>query len=313
MRPVNDFVLPELQNTQVSIVNPGSSPIEVTLKVIGDAGAELSSPSTVQIPSHGRYTAGFNMPDSYLRVSATQPFIAAEQFGAPGLSTNFVDGLIADTGARFLYSPQYVVGGGYKSKLTLVNLENFQTTVTLSWFRNDGTNIAGNVQVVLAGLGRATIVDADRFGVAVPGAGLDGYLVISSSITRVTGTVQFGDSSIEQFQTTLPLLSTPYVEAIYSHVAQNATYFTGVAIINRNSAPAAVNISIFNTSGVQVGSGSRTIPANSRTSELLSQIDPQLPALTGGYFKVLSDRAVYSFAVFGTNSLSVLAAVPTQN
>jgi photosystem II stability/assembly factor-like uncharacterized protein len=312
-RPVNDFVLPELRNADISIVNPGNTPIDVTLKVIGDAGAELASPSTVQISPNGRYSTRMDTPDAYLRVSSSQAFVASEQFGTPGRSTNFVDGLIADLGARFLYSPQYVVGAGYKSKLTLVNLENMQTTVNLSWFRNDGTSIAANVQVVLPSLGRTTIIDADRFAVTAPGSGLDGFLVITSSITRITGAVQFGDSVQERFQTTLPLLTTPYSETVFAHVAQNSTYFTGVAIINRNSAPANVSISIFNASGVQVGSGTRTIASNARISELLTQIDPQLPPLTGGYFKVSADRPVYSFAVFGTNSLSVLATVPAQN
>ena len=312
-RPVNDFVLPDLRNAEVSLVNPGSSAIEVTLKVIGDAGAELASPTVVQIPANGRYVARMDTPDSYLRATSSQMFVASEQFGTAGRSTNFLDGLIADTGARFLYSPQYVVGGGYTSKLTLINLENLQTTVSLSWFRNNGANVAGNVQVVLPPLGRTTIVDADRFAVAVPDSGLDGYLFVSSSITRITGTVQFGDSVESKFQTTLPLVSTPYTETIYAHVAQNSAYFTGVAIINGNSGPANVTISMFNTSGVQVGSGQRTIAPNARISELLSQIDPQLPQLNGGYFKVTAARPVYSFAVFGTNSLSVLAAIPAQN
>jgi hypothetical protein len=95
-------------------------------------------------------------------------------------------------------------------------------------------------------------------------------------------------------------------------VAQDTTYYTGIAIINRNSQPANVTISIFNSAGVQIGSGQRTIAPNARVAEVLSEIAPGMPSTSGGYFKVISDKPVFSFGVFGTKSLSMLASIPAQ-
>ncbi len=102
------------------------------------------------------------------------------------------------------------------------------------------------------------------------------------------------------------------LETVYAHVAQDASYFTGVAVINPHSQPAEVVVSVFESSGVQVGGGTRLILGNSRISEVLPQIDPELSAMSSGYFTVTSDRPVLGFAVFGTHSLSVLSAIPSQ-
>jgi hypothetical protein len=128
----------------------------------------------------------------------------------------------------------------------------------------------------------------------------------------VTGTVRFGDSAASRFQTTLPLVASASTSAVYAQVAQDATYFTGLAVINRNPQPASVTISIFNSSGIEVGSGQRTLGPFARFSELLSEIAPGMPATGSGYFKVTSDRPVFSFALLGTHPLSMLVAIPPQ-
>lgn len=319
-RPVKELVIPDLQNAEISLVNGGSAAADVTLKLIGNEGAELASPAIIQIPPNGRYVAqagdlfplASSITDAYVRITSSQPLIGSEQFGVAGQFTSVVNALAADLGSRYPYSPQYVVGGGYRSTLTLVNLEDAPTSVAVIWSDNNGNPMGQNVRVSLPARGRTVITNADPFAVNVPESGLSGYLTIGSNPTLITGSIQFGDSAGAQFQATLPLVSSAYSETTYAHVAQDSTYFTGVAIINRNSSAANVTISIFNSSGVQVGTGRRTIVPNGRISELLSQIDPNLAPITGGYFKVTSDRAVLSFGVFGTKTLSVLAAIPGQ-
>jgi len=69
---------------------------------------------------------------------------------------------------------------------------------------------------------------------------------------------------------------------------------------------------VFNTDGIQVGGKTIRIGAGERISQLLPEIIPGLPNLDSGYFRVNSDQPVFSFAVFGTCTLSVLSAVPAQ-
>lgn len=321
-RPVNDLIFPELQNAEISLVNPGGSTADVTIKLIGNEGAELASPAAVQIPPNGRLVARANdlfpfaapVMSGYLRVTSSAALVGAEQFGVNGQFASVLNGLLPDTGALRLYSPQYIAGGGYSSTVTLINLEDALTNVSITWATNTGGRLVQSVRFGLPARGRLVVSEADLLGSSVSSELRDGFLIISSDSTLIAGTVRFGDSMESRFQTTLPLVSQSYTEATYAQVAQNETYFTGVAIINRSSTGATANatISIFNSAGVQVGSGRRAIPRDGRISELLSQIDPNLPSIGSGYFKVTSDQPFSSFAIFGTNSLSVLTAIPAQ-
>jgi hypothetical protein len=72
---------------------------------------------------------------------------------------------------------------------------------------------------------------------------------------------------------------------------------------------------VFDAAGTRVVPPlTETIPAGGRRARLLTE---WFPALAGqnrssGYIRLSSDRPVASFALFGTTSLSVLAAIPAQ-
>ena len=166
--------------------------------------------------------------------------------------------------------------------------------------------------VTIPGRGRAVVSDVTIFGVPQPETLMEGHLGIRSNAARFTGTVTFGDDAGSRFRTSLPLLTEPAKDVIYSHVSQDATWYTGIAIVNMNNVPANVTISIFNKDGVQIGTGNRTIAASARISEVLTQIDSRLPPQSNGYFRVTSDQSVFSFALFGTHALTNLAAIPGQ-
>jgi len=219
--------------------------------------------------------------------------------------------LDADCGGRLLYSPQYVAGGGYKSSVTLVNLEGAATQLLISWYGDDGRKIGSDRLLSLAGWGRVTLVDAASFGVAVPAEGLQGYLTIAGSSARISGTVRFGDTDETQFQTTLPLVAAGRPDALFTQAAQNETYYTGLAVVNPNGEVAQYTATIHGSDGSQVGSVSGTIVPNGRISRLLSQLVPSL-AMNSGYFKISANVPIVSFAVFGTHARTALSAVPAQ-
>ena len=150
-------------------------------------------------------------------------------------------------------------------------------------------------------------------GISDSGNPVEGYILVSSDATRVAGYVRFGDPDDAQFQTALPLVYTGRNQIIYSQLAENGTYFTGVAIINANAQAANVTISAYNADGIQVGANTVRIGAGESVSRLLPQLIPGLPKMDGGYFRVDSDQPVFSFAVFGTSTLSVMTAVPAQS
>ncbi len=316
-RLLTDFILPEIRNVDVILVNPHNTTEELTLTWYTNDGI-VQDARVLPIGANGRFSGipGWLFPsysgaDGYIRAASRRGIIASERSSTSAAST-FVSGLHADTGSRFLYSPQFVFGGGFKSTLTLISLESGSSTVSLTWTDKNGSRIGQQVSVTIPGRGRTVISDATIFGVAQPQALTEGHLGIRGGGPRLTGTVTFGDAADAQFRTSLPLLSEPAKDVIYGHVAQDATFYTGIAIVNMNSQPANVTVSIFNKDGVQIGSGARTIAAFARISEVLSQIDSRLPPQSSGYFRVVSDKQVFSFALFGTHTSTALAAIPGQ-
>jgi len=84
--------------------------------------------------------------------------------------------------------------------------------------------------------------------------------------------------------------------------------------LNFNTSAVTVNIEVFNRSGDRIAGKTVTLAAKRRECQLLTQYFPELVSqnISSGYISVRSDRNVASFALFGTTSLSVLAAVPPQ-
>jgi len=172
--------------------------------------------------------------------------------------------------------------------------------------------VGRSATVDLQAKGRAVFSDASSLGINPSGPLVQGYIRLSSSSTKISGYVRFGDPRDAQFQTALPFVSQGRTSLLYSQVAQDDLFFTGAALINPNPDAADIFISVFDTEGVRIGAGNTRIPANGRISRLLPELIPGLPSMKKGYFKILSSRPLLSFGVFGTHSLSVLSAVPPQ-
>jgi len=101
---------------------------------------------------------------------------------------------------------------------------------------------------------------------------------------------------------------------VFGQVAPNATYFTGVALLNAGTTAAATVIEVLDDKGALVAKRTETLQAGQRRSKLLTEIFSELQGQSraSGYIRVTPDRDVASFALFGTNDLSVLSAVPAQ-
>jgi hypothetical protein len=276
----------------------------------------------LQIPINGRFSGASEdlFPSAlvaaggYLRINSTVGLSANEFFGVPGVCISTLDGLDPAGGGKIVYSPQYAVGGGmWKTTLTIINLENAATAVTLVLNSETGTPIGQPVILPLPPYGRAVLSDPSLFGILPSSSSpTEGYVRLSSSSTRIMGYVRFGDPADMQFQTALPFVSQGKTGALFSQLAQDGEYFTGVAMVNANPAAARVTIEAFRSDGTSAGNGTIDIAADGRQSKVLDQIISNLPPLRKGYFKLTSNQPVISFAVFATRSLSVLSAIPAQ-
>jgi hypothetical protein len=90
--------------------------------------------------------------------------------------------------------------------------------------------------------------------------------------------------------------------------------FTGVAILNAGDEEATVTVEIYDEDGNQRGSRERKLAARTRVVDILSGTELFGPGFeqSKGHIKLLSDRPVMSFALFGGNDLRFMSAIEGQ-
>ncbi|HEY2933561.1 MAG TPA: SBBP repeat-containing protein [Acidobacteriota bacterium] len=318
------LVFPDIEDqgvTEFHIVNPNNSPAVLTFELLQSDGTQRLPPITRQVNANAIWAESYHdifsgirpFAADYVRVTSSQPLLGFELLRKPRQYVKALNGQDAGAGGTVLYSPQYVAGGNqYLSTLSVVNLDSLSGTVTLEFFRDDGTPIGSRRIVPIAAKGKIYVSDQAFFASGTTAS--QGYVKITSNGIRLTGSVAFGDPGRVRFASALPLVSTFFRSLVFSQLASNQTYFTGVSILNPNATVARVTLEVYDESGVLLGTKTEEIPAAGRTARLLTEFFPQLVGQnrSSGYIKVNSASPLAAFALFGTNDLSVLTAVPAQ-
>jgi hypothetical protein len=322
---MTDFLFTEIQpagSTRINIANGNPEDAIVTFSLMKSNGALRTSQSrmidgngALAVDLYGELFHGLESdPSDYVRIHSTKGVVPFELMQK---STGDVSSLAAQdatAGGTTLYSPQYVVGGPWRTSLSVVNLDIRAGLITLRLIGEDGIQIGSSKAMAIPALGKLQISDQDFFITPPPGDMVAGYVEIVSDGVRVAGSTVFGDSAGETFASALPLISDLQRSVLFSHIASNDLYFTGIAILNPNEVGASATIEIFAADGQLLDSRQELIPAQQRSSRLLTEYFPSLVGQdqTSGYIRIISDIPVASFALFGTNDLSVLSAIPPQ-
>lgn len=323
-RTTTDFILPEIEDppgfTQVHIANPSSANVTVTLQLIDSQGQSVGNAASRTIAANGTLvdTVSSLFPQAsakggmYVLGHSTVGVVPFEYLGRFGKFVEGLNGQDTSQGRRVIYSPQYVVGDNYRTTLSIVNLEAIQTSVVLRLFDDNGRLLSAPPSIQLAPRGKIQIT-AQNFFVEPPASSLvQGWVEITSDRPTVGGAVVFGDLARMTFSSALPLSGKTQNTAIFGQVASDQNWFTGLAVLNAGSTSASFTLEVFDNEGKLVSSRTDMLAAQHRVSGLLTQFFPSLPNLSGGYLKVRSVSELISFGLFGTNSLSVLSAVPPQ-
>jgi hypothetical protein len=324
---LKSFILPEIEDqgfTQIHIANPDPAPATLTFEIYKLDGT-LRNPAVVrEVKANGAIAESFTdlFPgvtregSDYIRVTSDRGVVPFEYLGKTAQYVHGLNGQDATGGDKILYSPQYVVGGNeYRSTLSIVNLDSIAGQVMFEFIRDDGIQIGVPKLVPIDPRGKIYIKDQNFF--LDPGAILtQGYVRISSSGPKLTGSVVFGDRDRSRFSSALPLVSTLRNDIVFSQVASDDTYFTGVAILNPTDSVANTTIEVFDARGIPVATTDiLRIPPKQRISKVLTEYFPDNPVIQdqrSGYIKVTSDREIAGFSLFGTRDLRVLSAVPPQ-
>jgi hypothetical protein len=321
--PLNSFVLAEIEEqgfTDLHIVNPNDASVTMDFMLISSDGAVLAA-SRREVQPNGllaETVAGLfpGVPpqrSDYVKVCATRGVVPFELAGRRMHYLKGLSGLDAHAGSVRLFSPQYAAGGPWRTALSIVNLDAQPDLLTLRMVGDDGVQIGATRIVSIAGQGKVYIDDPSFFE-AAGGHVSQGCVEISSRSVRLAGSVSFADPENSRFAAALPLVSTPQGSMVFSHVASNDTYFTGLALLNTGAREAAASIELYREDGTLAAVTTELIPARHRISRLLTQYFPALlgESWSSGYIRVTSDPGLIGFALFGTHDLSALSAVPAQ-
>ena len=138
-----------------------------------------------------------------------------------------------------------------------------------------------------------------------PGGTRQGYVEIVTSGVRIIGTVVFGDPERNSFSAALPLVNASQKQLVFSQVASDATYFTGIAIANPRDNDVSANIQVFDSNGSLLASTTEVVVRRGRSCKLLTEFFPSLAvtALSSGYITITADDEVGGFALYGTHGL----------
>jgi hypothetical protein len=322
--PMTSAILPEVEDqgfTRVQVVNPSLSAGSVRFELVNSSGVVRESQS-LGIQPEGSITTDLSSglfpqitpaASDYVRVTSASGVLPLEILGKTSKYVAVLNAQDATQGATTLYCPQYAVGGGWRSTLSIVNHDSLPGRVILKLFGNDGQQIGTQDQQIAAN-GKLYVYDPAFFQSPPNGALMQGWVEIVSSGIHISGSVVFSDAQRNSYSSAIPLTTTLERSMVFSHIASNTTYYTGISILNPDSTAAEVTIQVYNELGELKATLKTPIGAGQRVIKLLPQLFPFMEGQDwfSGYVLVNADRGVSAFALFGTHNLTALSAIPPQ-
>jgi hypothetical protein len=304
---------------QMSIVNPTGE--EVTVRCIL-RGSNGTAEHTYTIPSRGFISgdtedligAGHEIVNGYLEIEVTEGLgvIGFSRIEFPGVGTALGMNAVQTTASRKFYSAQLAHGMNIVTNLRLVNTSEKNRKVTLSAIGDSGNTLAGPVAVDIPGTGIYSADLGTLFGLTwEEGEVSTGSLVVEADGNGIIGDIIFADGDTLEYAMSLPLQDRLFTEAVFNHIANLPTVFTGFAFFNPGTETASVLIEAIVTDGKKVEK-TIVLGPGERIARTLTDPDiwPAFPTQSGGYIKIQSDQPIAGQQLFGDKSLRYMAAIP---
>ena len=342
-RPLHEFILTRVYEgpsafrglpatTTLHISNPHEENIDLLLTLVTPAsepsvdssGRSSTLEATRTLAAGGRLSESISeifgnvgpIDDGHLRVRVT------EGRGAVGSQSILVNEttLIAlnsvsrNEQARF-FSAQLASGPGIFTNLKLINLTEFPRLARTTILANDGTRASDPMFFTLAPhetvqVDASTLLTGGNAGVAGAET-VEGSLLVETDGKDIVGDVVFGDRESVEYGAGLTLQNRTFTKAIFSHVASTPDFFTGLAFyFPGTGGQTDITIEVFDSSGNPTGNGDLTLQPGTRVTGLLPALAPGTENQAGGFIVICASQGIAAQVLFGTNHLSLLAALP---
>jgi hypothetical protein len=311
----------------LEIYNPGSSDAHLNLRLMDASGTQKTGTIAVTVVAggltSGSVTQIFGIDQSsfqggYIRGDSDNPLIARENFGN-SLESNVLDAQRAIPLTSFTI-PFFASGGQYSTELTLVNTDSLDVAdVTVALLNDSGAATADPVTLSLNPKTQRIDTIAGLFPAL--GSGLvSGSIRVNVkpasraffvSVPAVVGAVRYLNSN-GSASTSVALVNTSGTDFVYSYMPKSSAFFTGLAMVNSGSKTANFTVQVYKEDGAAVGRRyTSSLQPGRRVSKLLDELVPGASG-QGDYFRITSDAGLTIFAVFASNDLRSMSAIPPQ-
>jgi Leucine-rich repeat (LRR) protein len=319
-RPLDDgFFLGRGPEIQMCIVNPTDDEVTVTCTLKGYNGESSRSHT---IPSMGFLTGdsedltnpGHGLYNAYMEIEVTEGagVVGFSRIEFPGIRTALGMNAVEPSSSKKFYSAQLAHGMNIVTHLKLVNTSDSNRTVTLTAIGDDGMPLADPVQVYMSESRTYSTNLGTLFG--LDGPGIDtGSLVVETDGSGIIGDIVFANGDTLEYAMSLLLQDKLFQEAVFNHIANLPTVFTGFAFYNPGEETATVLIEAFDAeAGDKVAEKTLILDPGERIARTLTDSDiwPAFPTQSGGYIRIQSDQPIAGQQLFGDRDLRYMAAVP---
>jgi len=304
--PSSRLIFPHVDNSTIlHVVNTGNQISRFNRFNVYDNTGNLAGSTTIEIDPHAGWSGriadlvpSLNDVDGYVVMdTSTNPFVpgSASLVGIATYSKGADDAVVMalDDSAlvRTGYAVQVVSGGGYTSRLKLVNLDSVQQQVQL-------TLNGASVQRTIPGHGRLDEPLDQTFNLDSSST-TSGYLslqLLTKSTAGVGGFVEIAGSQ-GLLLTAEPITEEADMTMVFSQVAIADGFWTGLALLS--TAQASATIELNSTEGTAVSSAVVTLEPGRPVVKLLTELFPDVRAQLGGSIRIVATVPVYGLLLFG--------------
>lgn len=314
-----DQVIPLVAGaTELNVANPGAASNSVTIRLFGEAGELGTATQTIAANGVFQGSVATLFPAAsigsarYIRVTGALPVASAalvRGYLVPQDTAvvNGVDRTSTLTQMNFPHVVSGVGGGGnYTTEVGVTNLSATAQTVTIS-FTPEAGGAATSVTRQLAANGALRETAQSLF--SFPAAFQNGWIRVQGT-SPIAGFVAYADS-VAGGVAVVSVQETPRTQLLFAHIADLVPFYTGLAVLNTNSATASVTVSAMTPDGTLIGTGNFSLASNAKTAKLLLELIPATQTRTsdGGFIFVSSSVPLYGIELFFNRNLSSISNV----
>jgi len=305
--------------TFVNLANPNQDHVTVQLILrIQGSSPSVQPIKTVQLAPLGmlstpvselfRSTPPLSLSSAYIEVKVTEGggIVASHWVEIGGGASLFsVPPQYPATSTR-LFSAQFARLPDLFTEVILLNQAPTARSITLKVWSETGSVIGLMTGVTI---GPGGMVRLDPLAVLI--GTVIGSLEVQADGPGVTGCVIFGDLPNLSIAAALPLQADPFFrEAVFSHLANGAGYYTGLAFFNPGNVPVTVRLTVFDQVGTKTGETELTLPGKTRKSALLHELVPSTTGQVRGSVRLTATGPIVAQQVFADTTTPRMSAVP---